>query len=213
VRVYSVCFNWTPHLIHWIAPVVCARGSCNGFSPHRLISSSTLVNNSSKLLSIAILVNATSRLSQLPEFWLLSSSLIGELCLAIPEVWAQFQLCSGKKQWQDLGTWLAGQKLEQTPRLYKLSQFVVVNCSIKRKLTVVKFSCPPWPPSLKRWGIYPPTNMVAPPLVSVLGLIHFTSVPARYRLFIRSVTYLSQHRQTDPGSQRPVFPGGHPSKY
>jgi len=94
----------------------------------------------------AILVNATWRLSQLPAFWLPSSSLIGELCLAIPEMWAQFQLCSGIKQWQDLGTWLAGQKLEQTPRLHKLSQIVAVNCSIKRKLKVVKFSCSPWPP-------------------------------------------------------------------
>jgi len=68
-------------------------------------------------------------------------------------VWEQFQLCSGIKHWQDLGTWLAGQKLEQTPPLHKLSQIVAVNCSIKRKLTVVKFSCPTWPPSLKRWDL------------------------------------------------------------
>jgi len=46
-----------------------------------------------------------------------------------------------------------------------------------------------------------------------LGLIHFTSVSARWRLYRRSVTDLSPHRRTDPGSQRPVLPGGHSSKY
>jgi len=36
---------------------------------------------------------------------------------------------------------------------------------------------------------------------------------ARYRQYRRSVTHLSPHRRTDPCSQCPVFPGGHPSKY
>jgi len=35
-------------------------------------------------------------------------------------------------------------------------------------------------------------------------------VTAIYR---RSVTDLSPHRRTNPGSQRPYFPGGLPSKY
>jgi len=40
-----------------------------------------------------------------------------------------------------------------------------------------------------------------------------SNVSAQWWLFGRSVTDLGLHRQTDSSSQRPVFPGGHPSKY
>jgi len=43
--------------------------------------------------------------------------------------------------------------------------------------------------------------------------IHFTSVPARWRLYRRSVACLGPHRRTDKGSQSSVFPDGHPSEY
>jgi len=47
-------------------------------------------------------------------------------------------------------------------------------------------------------------------------MIHFTSVSAAHNNgnvdnVQCMVTYLSPHRQTDSGWQRPVLPGGHPS--
>jgi len=48
------------------------------------------------------------------------------------------------------------------------------------------------------------------------GLVWFLLRPCQHVdgfNYGRSVTNLSPHRQTDLGSQRPVFPGGHPSKY
>jgi len=41
----------------------------------------------------------------------------------------------------------------------------------------------------------------------------WNSLSGLFYLYGRSVTYLIPHRRLDPGSQRPVFPGGYPSKY